>query len=236
MNSPDNPTLAAAASCATTVAGDPAAADAPVELSTDKQRVSYMIGMDLGRSLKPFVDEIDPAVLKRAIDDVLSGRDMQLTPAQAQEVARGFDQKMRARQQAEIEAGSSRNLAAEAVFLTENGSRAGVVTTASGLQYQALAAGSGAKPDARDVVRVHYAGTLLDGTTFDSSYDRGEPAEFGLGQVIPGWTEGLQLMSTGSKYRFWIPSRLGYGAQGTPGGPIGPHATLVFDVELLGIL
>ena len=123
-----------------------------------------------------------------------------------------------------------------AAFLAKNAKQAGVVTTASGLQYQALAAGSGAKPDARDVVRVHYAGALLDGTTFDSSYDRGEPAEFGLGQVIPGWTEGLQLMSTGSKYRFWIPSRLGYGAQGTPGGPIGPHATLVFDVELLGIL
>jgi FKBP-type peptidyl-prolyl cis-trans isomerase FkpA/FKBP-type peptidyl-prolyl cis-trans isomerase FklB len=143
---------------------------------------------------------------------------------------------MQAKQQAEREAKGRQNLAAEAAFLTENGKQAGVITTASGLQYQVMTAASGAKPKADAVVRVHYAGKLLDGSTFDSSYDRGEPAEFGLGQVIPGWTEGLQLMPVGSKYRLWVPSKLGYGEQGTPGGPIGPNATLVFDVELLGIL
>ena len=111
-----------------------------------------------------------------------------------------------------------------------------MVTTASGLQYQVLTAGSGAKPTAEAFVRVHYTGTLLDGTKFDSSVDRGEPTEFGVGQVIPGWIEGLQLMPVGSKYRFWIPAKLAYGTQGTPGGPIGPNAMLTFEVELLGIL
>lgn len=120
-------------------------------------------------------------------------------------------------------------------FLDSNGRRQGVVTTPSGLQYEVLTEGKGDKPAATDTVTVHYTGTLLDGSVFDSSVERGEPATFPLSAVIPGWTEGVQLMSKGAKYRFYIPSDLAYGMQGTPGGPIGPNATLIFDVELLEI-
>ncbi len=231
-------TTLAAASCALAlaVAGDAAAAETPIALKTEKEQVSYRIGMDVGNSLKPIAGEVDMAILKRAIDDVLAGKPPLLDDAQAQQVMQAFSQKMQAKQQAAAEALGKQNLAAETAFLTENGKKTGVVTTASGLQYQVLTAGSGAKPTAEAFVRVHYTGTLLDGTKFDSSVDRGEPTEFGVGQVIPGWTEGLQLMPVGSKYRFWIPGKLAYGAQGTPGGPIGPNAMLVFEVELLGIL
>ena len=128
------------------------------------------------------------------------------------------------------------NLAAGVAFLAENGKKPGVVTTASGLQYQVVTMGKGAKPTPSDNVRVHYTGTLLDGTKFDSSYDRNEPAQFAVGAVVPGWTEALQLMPVGSKYKLWIPAKLGYGEQGTPGGPIPPNATLVFDVELIEIV
>ncbi len=231
-------TTLAAASCALAlaVAGDAAAAETPIALKTEKEQVSYRIGMDVGNSLKPIAGEVDMAILKRAIDDVLAGKPPLLDDAQAQQVMQAFSQKMQAKQQAAAEALGKQNLAAETAFLAENGKKTGVVTTASGLQYQVLTAGSGAKPTAEAFVRVHYTGTLLDGTKFDSSIDRGEPTEFGVSQVIPGWTEGLQLMPVGSKYRFWIPGKLAYGAQGTPGGPIGPNAMLVFEVELLGIL
>jgi FKBP-type peptidyl-prolyl cis-trans isomerase FkpA len=143
---------------------------------------------------------------------------------------------VQAKMEAEAAALASTNLAEGEAFLARNRSVKGVTTTPSGLQYMVLRQGAGARPAASDRVRVNYRGTLLDGTVFDSSYDRGEPAEFPLGQVIPGWSEGLGLMPVGAKYRFWIPAKLAYGERGTPGGPIGPNATLVFDVELLGIL
>ncbi len=232
-----NTTLAAATcALALAVAGDAAAAETPIELKTEKEQVSYRIGMDVGNSLKPIAGEVDMAILKRAIDDVLAGKPPALNDAQAQQVMQAFSQKMQAKQQAAAEALGNQNLAAETAFLAENGKKTGVVTTASGLQYQVLTPGTGAKPKAEAFVRVHYTGTLLDGTKFDSSVDRGEPTEFGVGQVIPGWIEGLQLMPVGSKYKFWIPAKLAYGAQGTPGGPIGPNAMLMFEVELLGIL
>ena len=236
MKTPNTTLAAASCALALAVAGDAAAAENPIELKSEKEQVSYRIGMDVGNSLKPVAGEIDMVILKRAIDDVLAGKPPLLNDAQAQQVMQAFSQKMQAKQQAEAEAKGKQNLAAETAFLTENGKKAGVVTTASGLQYQVLAAGTGAKPAAEAFVRVHYTGTLLDGTKFDSSHDRKEPAEFGVGQVIPGWIEGLQLMPVGSKYKFWIPAKLAYGAQGTPGGPIGPNAMLVFEVELLGIL
>jgi FKBP-type peptidyl-prolyl cis-trans isomerase FkpA len=131
---------------------------------------------------------------------------------------------------------SEENRRAGAEFLAANKTQPGVITTASGLQYQVLRAGSGEKPAASSRVRVNYEGKLLSGEVFDSSYARGEPAEFGLNQVIAGWTEGVALMPVGAKYRFWIPSELAYGANGAPGGKIGPDATLTFDVELLGVM
>ena len=143
---------------------------------------------------------------------------------------------MQAKQIAKMMADAKNNLEAGQKFFAENGKKPGVKTTASGLQYQVLTEGKGAKPKSGEVVRVHYKGALLDGKTFDSSYDRGQPVVFPMDQVVPGWQEGLQLMPVGSKYKLWIPGNLGYGDKGTPGGPIPPNATLVFDVELIDIV
>jgi FKBP-type peptidyl-prolyl cis-trans isomerase FkpA/FKBP-type peptidyl-prolyl cis-trans isomerase FklB len=133
-------------------------------------------------------------------------------------------------------ASANTNPAGGVAFRARNAKAPGVHTTASGLQYQVITEGKGPKPTPSDVVSAHYKGTLLDGKTFDSSYDRGEPATFALQQVVPGWQEGIALMPVGSKYKFWIPAKLGYGEKGTPGGPIPPNATLVFEVELLDIV
>lgn len=263
MNLPRNLTLAvAAASCALALAAckpidkDAAAkaeaktgeakADAGAEkiegLPTEKHQVSYMIGMDIGKSLKPMTDDVDLDTVKRAIDDVFADKKPLLNEEQSAKVMQAFAQKMQAKQQeemakkqAERETQGKKNLDEGAKFLADNGKKSGIVTTASGLQYQVITTGKGAKPKASDSVKVHYTGTLLDGTKFDSSLDRGEPAQFVLNSVVPGWTEALQLMPVGSKYKLWIPANLGYGAEGTPGGPIPPNATLVFEVELLDI-
>lgn len=205
-------------------------------LKTEKQQVSYMIGMQLGQSMKPVKDEIDLDTVMRAVRTTLDDGKLLMTEEQAMEVAQNFGKRMQAKQQAEAEALAKTNLAEGEKFLAANADKPDVQTTASGLQYQVLTEGAGARPTAEQTVRVHYKGELLDGTTFDSSYDRGEPAVFALSQVAPGWAEGVQLMPVGGKYKLWIPSQLGYGEQGTPGGPIGPNATLVFEVELLDIV
>jgi FKBP-type peptidyl-prolyl cis-trans isomerase FklB len=158
-----------------------------------------------------------------------------VTPAKAQELLSRFFAELEAEQQkAAEEAGKVARQAGEK-FLAENAKKAGVTVTASGLQYEVITPGTGRKPKATDTVRCHYEGTLIDGTVFDSSYARNEPAAFGLNQVIAGWTEGLQLMNEGAKFRFYIPFNLGYGAQGA-GGSIPPYAALIFDVELLEVL
>jgi FKBP-type peptidyl-prolyl cis-trans isomerase FkpA len=205
-------------------------------LPTEKDQVSYMVGMALARQLQPMKGELDLEVLNKALTSSLAGEKLLLDDKQAAQISEGFAQKMQARQIAEMLAKAKKNQEDGQKFLAENGKKPGVVTTASGLQYQVLTEGKGAKPKSSDVVRVNYKGTLLDGKTFDSTYDRQEPAMFQLEQVVPGWKEGIALMPVGSKYRFWIPSSLGYGEQGTPGGPIGPNATLVFEVDLLDIV
>lgn len=204
-------------------------------LPTEKDQASYMIGMAMAKQLEPAKDDIDVDVIAKAIKASLAGQKLLLTDQQAAEIAQSFGQKMQAKQLAKMMEDSKKNLAAGDTFLAQNGKRPGVQTTASGLQYQVLTQGTGAKPQPTDTVRVNYKGMLLDGKTFDSSYDRGEPATFPLDQVVPGWQEGIALMPVGSKYKFWIPSKLGYGDKGTPGGPIPPNATLVFEVELLDI-
>ena len=142
---------------------------------------------------------------------------------------------MQARQLQKMLEEAQQNAGKGKAFLEANGKKPGVTTTASGLQYQVIAAGKGPRPKPTDTVRVNYKGMLLDGTVFDDSSQHGGPAQIPLAQVVPGWQEGIALMPVGSKYRFWIPSELGYGESGTPGGPIPPNATLVFEVELLGI-
>jgi FKBP-type peptidyl-prolyl cis-trans isomerase len=216
-----------------------AADDAPIVpdiqgLETGKKQVSYMIGQDMGKSLSVIKDELDLEVLTQAIADQFAGKDSKLTPEQAIKIQEAFTVKVQAKQAADATAKAATNKEEGAAFLVANKDKPGVKVTESGLQYEVVRAGNGPMPKATDVVRVHYKGTLLDGTVFDNSYDRGQPAEFGLAQVIPGWSEGVALMPVGSKYTFWIPSDLGYGEAG--GGPIPANAMLTFEVELMEIV
>lgn len=204
-------------------------------LATEKDQVSYMIGMAMAKQWEPIKDEIDVDVLARAIKSAFAGDKLLLTDEQAAKISESFGERMQAKQIAKLQAEARQNAEAGAAFLADNGKKPGVQTTASGLQYQVLSAGEGAKPKPTDSVRVNYKGSLLDGTVFDDSARHGGPATIPLQQVVPGWQEGIALMPVGSKYRFWIPAALGYGEQGTPGGPIPPNATLVFEVELLDI-
>jgi len=205
-------------------------------MKTEKEQNSYLIGMDMGRSLELLKDDIDLAVLQKAMQASMKGEKVALTDEEAMQIRQRLQETVRNKQVEKMMATAKKNQEEGEKFLAANGKKAGVVTTASGLQYQIVSEGKGAKPKASDTVRVHYKGTTLDGKTFDSSYDRNEPAVFPLGAVVPGWQEGIALMPVGSKFKLWIPSKLGYGEQGTPGGPIGPNATLVFDVELLDIV
>lgn len=203
-------------------------------LETERAQVSYMIGRDIANSMKIIKDDLDLEILRQAMEDTFQERDSKLTDEQMKEIQAAFTTKLQARQAAEAAELAAKSKSEGEAFLAENKSKPGVQVTESGLQYRVERAGNGATPTASDVVRVHYKGTLLNGETFDSSYDRGEPAEFGLGQVIPGWSEGVQLMKVGSKYTFWIPAELAYGEAG--GGPIPANAMLTFEVELMEIV
>lgn len=207
---------------------------AQTKLESDKDKVSYMVGMDLAKMLEPIKDEIDQKIMLDALRTAMAGGAPALTQEEANAVRASFQQHMQQKQAAEAAAAAAKNAEEGAAFLAANKGKSGVHTTASGLQYQVLRAGNGPKPKPTDKVRVHYVGTLLDGSKFDSSYDRNEPVVFALNQVIPGWSEGVSLMPVGSKYKFWIPSKLGYGERAT--GPIPPNSMLTFEVELLDIV
>ena len=178
--------------------------------------------------------EIDTDMLVKGVRDALSGADAALTQDEMRATLTAVQQRAMQAAQAKRKEEAAKNLEKGKAFLTENGAREGVTTTASGLQYEVLQAGSGPRPEPKSQVTVHYRGTLIDGTEFDSSYSRNQPATFQLDKVILGWTEGVQLMPVGSKFMFYIPSDLAYGPNG--GGPIGPNATLIFEIELLEIL
>ena len=213
------------------VAGMPPGTPPP---AVDKNKVGLLLGADIGRSLAPLKDEVDLPVVMQALRTALAGGKTLLSDAEADNVRKSFGERMQAKLQAEAAEAATRNAAEGERFLAANKSVKGVFTTPSGLQYMVLRQGAGAHPRPSDRVRVNYRGTLLDGTVFDSSEQHGGPAEFGLNQVIAGWTEGVSMMPVGGKYRFWIPADLAYGKQGNP--TIGPNSTLVFDVELLDIL
>ena len=204
------------------------------DLETPEDRLSYTVGMDIGQSLAEQDLGLDLDILIEGLRAAYQGEETRLTAEEALAERDAFMQ--RRQQEMEQQRGQQANINRQAGmdFLAENRGRDGVTETASGLQYRVMEQGSGASPTATDRVTVHYRGTLLDGTQFDSSYDRGEPATFALNQVIPGWTEGVQLMSEGDKYEFFIPSDLAYGEQGRP-GPIGPNSTLIFEVELIEV-
>ena len=206
---------------------------AAAELETQAQKLSYIIGMDIGNSLQRQGTEIDLEALFDAIETTYTGGEPALTAEEAASIRETFIAERRAAAESERAEMGAENAAAGDAFLLDNRNKEGVVVTDSGLQYKVLREGDGPSPAATDRVEVHYRGTLIDGTEFDSSYARGEPITFALNQVIPGWTEGVQLMSVGSKYQFFIPSDLAYGTSG--GGSIGPNETLIFEVELLGI-
>ena len=198
-------------------------------------KLSYALGIGIGSQLAGIgAKELNIDDFAQAIKDVISGSELKVDNAEAQTLVQNFFQEQEAKQQAAAaEAGKAAKAAGEA-FLAENGKKDGVVTLPSGLQYQVLKEGDGKKPSATDQVVCHYEGTLIDGTVFDSSYKRNQPATFGLNQVIPGWTEGVQLMQEGAKYRFFIPYNLAYGERGA-GAQIPPFAALVFDVELIEV-
>ena len=208
------------------------------DLQTQDQKISYLLGMDNGKNIQTIGIEIDNAAFQQGFSDGLNNAEPQLTEEQIAEAIKSFETLMTAKrdemQQAEQQSSQMQadaNQAEGSAFLAENGAKDDVVTTESGLQYKVLVAGSGAEPGIDSMVEVHYAGRLLDGTEFDSSVKRGVPAQFGVTQVIAGWTEALQLMEEGSKWELYIPADLAYGPGGT--GPIGPNATLIFEVELL---
>ena len=197
-------------------------------LTNSMDSLSYSVGVLVAQNLKQQgLDKVNSEVLAKAISDVLANNKLDIELPEANATVQEY---MQNKQQM---AGKD-NMEEGEAFLAENGARAEVTTTASGLQYEVLTEGEGKSPKATDKVTVHYVGKLLNGTTFDSSVDRGQPATFGLNQVIAGWTEGVQLMKEGSKYRFFIPSNLAYGERGA-GNDIGPGATLIFEVELFQI-
>lgn len=193
------------------------------------KKISYALGLGIGQQLKSMnIENFDAKEFCRSIEDVMNGRETDFSAREAQVMLSEYFEKKQAEE-------AQANIAAGKAYLEENGKRKGVITTKSGLQYEVLTEGTGKSPKATDKVRCHYEGRLTDGSVFDSSYQRGEPADFGLNQVIPGWTEGVQLMKEGAKYRFHIPYLLGYGERGA-GASIPPYATLVFDVELIEVL
>ncbi len=203
------------------------------ELETEEQKLGYIIGMDIGASLKEQGSELDLDSLVAAIRATYNNEPLALTPEEAASVRETFIAAKRAEADQQRESMTSINATEGDKFMLANRLKEGVKMTDSGLQYQVVVMGDGAKPAASDKVTVHYRGTLLNGEEFDSSYSRNQPTSFQLNQVIAGWTEGLQLMPVGSKFMFFIPPNLGYGPNG--GGPIGPNATLTFEVELLSI-
>lgn len=196
---------------------------------------SYIIGTNIASNLKSQGVDINLDSLFAGLTDVLKGSGSKISAAQAQEIMTKFQADMQAKAGAKAAESGKKNIEEGKAFLEKNGKADGVKTTSSGLQYSVMKEGAGEKPKSTDTVKVHYHGTLLDGKVFDSSVDRGEPATFPLDGVIKGWTEGLQLMPVGSKYKFVLPSELAYGERGA-GGDIGPNAVLTFEVELLEIV
>jgi FKBP-type peptidyl-prolyl cis-trans isomerase len=208
---------------------------ADVVLETDAQKFGYAFGVQLGRQFRQAEQGFDFAAFQKGFESAKAGEELALSNEELTGVMRTLTQKTREKAMAEQQRAVGENLEKATAFLATNKTAEGVVTTDSGLQYKVLEAGAadGAKPTAASTVKVHYKGTLLDGTEFDSSYKRNQPAEFPLSGVIKGWTEGLQYMPVGGKYRFWIHPDMAYGAQGRPSIP--PNSLLVFDVELLEI-
>lgn len=206
----------------------------PQDLRSDRQKMSYALGTEAGRNVRRLGLDLDIDAVAQGMKDALSGAKPLMSEDEIEEMRRRYRAEMRKNRDEARQRAAQENAERGAAFLAENKAKPGVVTLPSGLQYRILVAGNGRKPTDQDTVECHYRGTLIDGKEFDSSYRRGAPATFALARVIPGWREALQLMPVGSKWQLVIPPQLAYGARGA-GREIGPHATLVFEVELLAI-
>ncbi|MBB3184454.1 FKBP-type peptidyl-prolyl cis-trans isomerase FklB [Halomonas fontilapidosi] len=224
-------TLLTSASLAALLTTAPFALAAAPE--SDAEKLGYSLGVTLGQSIQQDVEGLDVDAFTQAVRDVFDGSELEMSDEEMAEALTKFQQEAMAARDAEAEQQAAANRAEGEAYLAENAEQEGVTVTESGLQYRELTSGNGATPGADDTVEVHYEGTLIDGTVFDSSYERGEPVSFQVGQVIEGWQEALQLMEVGDTWEVVIPSDLAYGAQGQ--GPIGPHETLIFKVELLDV-
>jgi FKBP-type peptidyl-prolyl cis-trans isomerase FklB len=205
-----------------------------MKLDSLKEKISYIIGRDMVQNLSKQGIDIEAAAFSQGLQDALSGKESVLSQQETQRTMMELQQQLSQRQQQEGSAKGAANKQEGEKFLAENKEKEGVVTLPSGLQYQVLKEGTGSSPSRNDKVTTHYHGTLIDGTVFDSSYERGQPATFPVSGVIAGWTEALQLMKEGAKWRLFIPSDLAYGSRGA-GQDIGPDTTLIFDVELLSV-
>jgi FKBP-type peptidyl-prolyl cis-trans isomerase FklB len=209
-------------------------AQAATTLKSDQDKVSYMIGYQIGSNFKRDGLEVDLNMLSNGLKEALAGEKSPLTQEESQKLMANLQKDLQAKAEAKRKAAGEKNASEGKAFLAENAKKAGVKKTASGLQYKVVSEGKGEAPKATDTVSVNYKGTLINGTEFDSSYKRGQPAKFPVNGVIKGWTEALQLMKPGSKYQLFIPADLAYGDRGA-GEAIGPNATLIFDVELLSV-
>ncbi|MBI5385441.1 MAG: FKBP-type peptidyl-prolyl cis-trans isomerase [Verrucomicrobia bacterium] len=203
------------------------------DLKTPKARLSYCIGADIGGNFKTQGIEVDPKVLAAGFADAFAGKPT-LTEAEIRETLNNFRKEMMEKAQAKQKESGDKNVKEGETFLAANAKKEGVKVLPSGLQYKVLKSGTGKSPKATDTVKTHYHGTLIDGTVFDSSVERGEPVSFGVNQVIPGWTEALQLMKEGDKWQLVLPSKIAYGERGA-GPKIGPNSTLIFEVELISV-
>jgi len=221
-----------AAAAALFLAGHAVAADTP-KLADQKDKVSYSIGIDIGNNLKRQSIDVDVDLLAKGVKDSMAGGELLLSTEEVRETLISLQKEMKEKAQERIRQSTEKNKKDGEAYLTENKTKEGVVSLPSGLQYKVLRAGTGSSPQETDTVEVNYRGALIDGTEFDSSYKRGQAAVFPVNGVIAGWTEALQLMKVGDKWQLFIPPELAYGERGA--GPIGPNATLIFDVELLSI-
>lgn len=210
------------------------AANDAVSLTTDKEKLSYSIGVDLGKNFKSQGIEVSPESLAKGMQDGMVGASLLLTDQQMKEVLDKFQKDLMARRATDFNKKSEENKSKGETFLNENKTKSGVVVLPSGLQYKIIDAGTGAKPMKTDTVTVEYTGHLIDGTVFDSTEKTGKPATFQVSQVIPGWTEALQLMPAGSTWEIYVPAGLAYGSRSV-GGPIGPNETLVFKIHLISV-
>ncbi len=213
----------------------PALAQTVTPLTTPEQKTAYAIGQEIGKNLKSTGMPVDVSLLTQGLTEALAGAPARLTPEETQQLMMAFQQAAQTKHQEAKQQLEAAGIAEGKKFLEDNAKKKDVKTLPSGLQYKVEKLGNGPSPMATDMVKVHYRGTLINGKEFDSSYKRGEPAQFGVNQVIKGWTEALQKMRVGAKWKLFIPAELAYGAQGA-GDDIGPNSTLIFDVELIEIV